>query len=319
MALGLSYAGARVACGTSGGGFCYMTEAVGLSGVAELPLVIFEAQRPGPALGMPTWTAQADLLFVINASQDEFPRIVLAPGDVPEAFDQAKLAFSLAEDYQLPVIVLSDKHLSESNQSTHFPTTVFSHRQTSLASTVAPDDSGFYPRYQVTSTGISPRSIPGQSGGYYLANSYEHDLHGLGSELSEDRVSQMDKRFAKVSNIRDHIPQQFYTGPTDADITFISWGSTKGAIRQALPLLEAEGINAAMLNLSWLWPFPAVQVDQILQTAKNPVIIEGNKTYQLSQLIRQVTGHEIYHKRQKYDGRPFYPHELVSWAHEILK
>lgn len=320
MALGLSYAGVRAAVGTSGGGFCYMTEAVGLAGVAELPLVIVESQRPGPALGMPTWTAQADLLFVINASQDEFPRIVLAPGDVYEAFDLGRLSLTLAEDYQLPVIILMDKHLSESSMSCTLSAGPFSHHQNSFAHNPSVDDSGFFPRYQIKEdlTGISPRTIPGTLNGFYCANSYEHDRHGLASENSKDRIAQMDKRMAKLDSLTHHIPSQTYFSYDAPQITFIGFGSTKLAMQAAVQKLSALNISAAFLNLSWLWPFPRKQVQSLLEQAVNPVIIEGNHDHQLAKLICQETGINVFHKRTKYDGRPFYPEDLVKFAHEIL-
>jgi 2-oxoglutarate/2-oxoacid ferredoxin oxidoreductase subunit alpha len=318
MALGASFAGVRAAVGTSGGGFCYMTEAFGLAGVAELPIVFFECQRPGPALGMPTWTAQADLLFVINASQDEFPRIVLSPGDVNEAFELARLSFQLAEDYQVPVVVLSDKHLSESAWSTHFDTTQYENYQTSLEKSPVLAANGLFPRYQDTASGVSPRTIPGQKNGQHIANSYETDEFGLASEESQVRITQMDKRFKKVAGISSQITPQFVSGESDADISFVCFGSTKGPVQAAVEQLNLEGIKSSMLSLSWVWPFPTDQVISYLNLQKNPVIIEGNKTFQLAKLIRQETGIEIYHKRNKYDGRPFYPSEIIGFAREIL-
>lgn len=318
MALGMSYAGIRSACGTSGGGFCYMTEAVGLAGVAELPLVVIEAQRPGPALGMPTWTAQADLLFCINASQDEFPRIVLAPGDVREAFDLSRLSLELAEKYQLPVIILTDKHLSESSQSTHLDQLNYSLERYSMEMKPDVNQTGFYPRFTLTETGVSPRTVPGQPNGFYMANSYEHDIQGLGSESSLDRVNQMDKRLKKLLSVKPEIPTQFYSGSKNAQVTLIGWGSTKYALCAASQQLSKEGIEAAVFNLSWLWPFPQDQVENVLKNCVCPIIVEGNSTYQLAKLIRQETGIDIYHKRCKYDGRPIYPEEVVTWVKEII-
>jgi 2-oxoglutarate/2-oxoacid ferredoxin oxidoreductase subunit alpha len=318
MALGASFAGVRSAVGTSGGGFCYMTEAVGFSGVAELPLVIFESMRPGPALGMPTWTAQGDLLFTIWASQDEFPRIVLAPGDVFEAFDLTRQAFDWADQFQIPVIILSDKYLSESNQSTHYPNTAFDPKPLSREASPTVDTSGFFPRYRVTESGVSPRSVPGQPGGLHIATTYEHDDYGLTTEESAMRITQADKRMKKFDSINKMIPLQYYDGSDNPDITFISFGSTVNPIRQALPALRAEGIDAAVLNLSWLWPFPVDQVREAISKSKNPMIVEGNSLHQLAKLIAQETGINVYHKRTKYDGRPFYPHEIINYAHEIL-
>jgi 2-oxoglutarate ferredoxin oxidoreductase subunit alpha len=318
MALGASFAGVRSAVGTSGGGLCYMTEAVGFSGVAELPLVIFESMRPGPALGMPTWTAQGDLLFSIWASQDEFPRIVLAPGDVFEAFDLTRQAFDWADQFQIPVIILSDKYLSESNQSTHYPNTIFDPKPLSRQTQPQPDTTGFYRRYQVTDSGVSLRSVPGQPGGLHIATTYEHDDYGLTTEESSVRIAQADKRMKKMTAITKAMPAQYYDGSENPEITFICFGSTVLPIRQALGSLRQQGIDAAVLNLSWLWPFPTDQVRQVISQSKCPVVVEGNSLNQLAKLISQETGINVYHKRTKYDGRPFYPHEIIKYAREIL-
>ncbi|OGV95838.1 hypothetical protein A2W24_02170 [Microgenomates group bacterium RBG_16_45_19] len=318
MALGMSYAGIRAAVGTSGGGFCYMTEALGLAGIAELPLVIIEAQRPGPALGMPTWTAQADLLFAINAAQDEFPRIVLAPGDVTEAFTLAKLSLTLAEEYQLPVILLSDKHLSESAMWATLPAGPFSHPQTSIDHQPQLSDQGFFPRYQPTPTGISLRTIPGIPHGQYLANSYEHDQHGLATETAAVRQVQMHKRQTKLNQILSHLPQQFYDGSEHPQLTLIGFGSTKTVLQAAAQTLKTKGHDVAVFNLSWLWPFPSDQVNQVFSQSQNTLIFEGNYTQQLARLIRQQTGLKPTHQVSKYDGRPFYPHEVVQAAEELL-
>lgn len=319
MSLGLSYAGVRAACGTSGGGFAYMTEAVGLAGVAELPLVIFESQRPGPALGMPTWTAQADLLFVINASQDEFPRIVLAPGDVYEAFELSRMAFEWAERYQLPVIVLLDKHLSESAQSTRIDKTSYSYEQVSIDPSPQLDpEVGMYPRYKVTDSGISLRTIPGQPNGLQITNSYETDKFGFASEEASERIEQMDKRFRKLDLVKGETIPQFYQGSDNPQVTLIGWGSTKNALIAGADRLREMGIDAAVFNLSWMWPFPAETVTKVFENSQNPIVIEGNKTNQLAKLIKQETGIDVYHKRTKYDGRPFYPEEIVQYVKEIL-
>ena len=319
MALGASFAGVRVAVATSGGGFAYMTEALGLSGVAELPVVIIESQRPGPALGMPTWTAQADLLFATFASQDEFPRIVLAPGDISEAFSLSKLSFEMAEKYQVPVILLSDKHLSESGQSTHFDTTKFKQEQISIDTKPQVDETGFYKRYKDTDNGVSLRTIPGQKDGFHIANSYEADEHGITSEESDVRITQMKKRMRKLQTMQPDIPTQYYDGSENPQITFISFGSTKLAVQAGVEKLREEGIDAASFNLSWLWPFPVEQVKKVMDKSKNIIVIEGNYTSQLAKLITQETGIDVYHKRNRYDGRPFYPYQIVNFAKEILK
>jgi 2-oxoglutarate ferredoxin oxidoreductase subunit alpha len=295
-----------------------MTEAVGFAGVAELPLVVFESMRPGPALGMPTWTAQGDLLFAIWASQDEFPRIVVAPGDVFEAFELSRQAFDWADKFQVPVIVLSDKYLSESNQSTHYANTQFSVKLLSRQPQPTLDETGFYKRHEDSESGISLRTVPGQADGYYVANSYEHDIHGIATEESAERITQANKRMKKLAAIAKSAPIQFYDGSDNPEVTFISFGSTINPVREALKTLRAQGIDAAAYNLTWLWPFPVDQTIAAIQKSKNPVVVEGNSLNQLARLIRQETGIDVYHKRTKYDGRPFYPEEIIKYAHDIV-
>ena len=312
MALGASFTGVRAMTGTSGGGFAYMTEALGLAGVAELPLVVLESMRPGPALGMPTWTAQGDLQFVLHASQDEFPRLVLAPADAAQAFELSRQAQDLAEKYQTVVIILSDKYLSESRYTLPVPVGKSIERH-GFAAQAGQTEAGFYPRYQSDQI-INERSLPGQAGGTYVANSYEHDEYGLATEEASERVTQMNKRLQKFELIKKEVPTQFYSGSAEDQLTFLSFGSTKGVLLEAARQLATENIKIGILNLSWLWPFPTEQVKQVLSAAKNLVVIEGNQYGQLKNLIAQETGIQIEKRFNKYDGRPFYPEEIVDYV-----
>lgn len=314
MAIGASFAGARSMVGTSGGGFCLMVEALGMAGITELPIVIFEGQRPGPALGLPTWTDQGDLKFVISASHGEFPRFVLAPGDAQEAFELARKALILAETYQTPVILLSDKYLAESRFTVEIPTTTFTNSRFGIASTPIPDGNGFFARYKLADSPVSPRSLPGTAGGVYIANSDDHDEYGLSSEESAMRTNQVNKRNRKLDLMRSEIPKQFWQEQPQANLTFISFGSTKGAIRSARETLIKEGILTNHLNLSWLWPFPRDQAKQVLDNSQNAVVVEGNSEGQLANLIAQETGIIIKNRLNRYDGRPFYPEEIVDYV-----
>jgi len=309
MAIGAGFAGVRSMVATSGGGFSLMVEGLGLAGGTETPLVIILGMRPGPASGMPTWSGQGDLLFAINAAQDEFPRIVLAPGDPEEAFDLAAKAQNLAEKYQLPVIILSDKNMGEGYYTSQRPPDKYKNRRYSLAPEAAESDQPF-PRYLVTDTGISPRPLPGQPGGVHLANSYEHDELGYATEISAERVKQMNKRLKKLETILgggDLIAPQLF-GPKSAKTTLVSWGSNKGAIVDALPQLP--DIN--YLHFSWMWPFPEKQFKALISHNPRLVTIEGNATAQLAKLIAQQTGIIIKDKILKYDGRRFYPEEIIE-------
>lgn len=309
MAIGAGFGGVRSMVATSGGGFSLMVEGVGLAGGTETPLVIILGMRPGPASGMPTWSGQGDLLFAINAAQDEFPRIVLAPGDPEEAFDLAAKAQNLAEKYQLPVIILSDKNIGEGYYTSQRPQALHTNQRYSLAPKSAESDQPF-PRYQVTESGISPRPLPGQPGGIHLANSYEHDELGYATEISAERVKQMNKRLKKLETILgsgDLITPSVF-GPKTAKTTIVSWGSNKGAIVDALKDLP----DTNYLHFSWMWPFPQEQFKALISHNPKLVAVEGNATGQLVRLIREQTGVEIKNKVLKYDGRQFYPEEIIE-------
>lgn len=314
MALGASFAGARSMVGTSGGGFCYMTEALGLAGISELPIVFINAMRPGPALGLPTWTAQGDLKFVISASQDEFPRIVLAPSDAQEAFELSRKAQELAEKYQIPIIILSDKYLSESRYWMKLGATVFNNTRQGFNLSPSLDNTGFFPRYQDTETGVSQRPIPSTPNGNFINNSYTHNQYGFSSEESKTRKEGTDKLFKKFERIKSEIPGQFWEFEQGANITFISLGSTKGPLLEAQKKLKLENLPINILNLSWLWPFPIDQVKEAISSSKNVVIAEGNSQGQLADLISQQTGMIIKNRLNRYDGRPFYPEDIMEFV-----
>lgn len=311
MAIGASAGGVRSMVATSGGGFSLMVEGLGLSGGTETPLVIVLGMRPGPASGMPTWSGQGDLLFAINAAQDEFPRIVLAPGDAQEAFELAKKAQNLAEKYQLPVIILSDKNMGEGYYTTKRPADKHANQRYSLAPDMPESDTSF-PRYKITDTGISPRPLPGQPGGVHLINSYEHDELGYATEVSAERTKQMNKRLQKLEKIlksTDLITPQVF-GPKTAKTSIISWGSNKGAIIDSLAQLSETNY----IHFSWLWPFPKQQFLDLVKPGQKLISVEGNATGQLTRLIREQTGIEIKDKILKYDGRQFFPEEIYESA-----
>ena len=315
MALGASFAGVRSMVATSGGGFSLMNEALGLAGVTETPIVIVNAMRPGPASGMPTWTAQGDLLFVIHASQDEFPRIVLTPGDPEEAFTLTKKAQNLAEKYQLPVIILTDKYLGESYFTINKPAVNQTNQRYGFSRLQKPDSAIPFPRYTDSATGVSLRTFPGQPGGIHLANSYEHDQYGYATESSAERTKQVNKRARKITAILNdpELVQPILHGPKSAASTIISWGSNKGSILTALASLP----DTNFLHFSWVWPFPKQEFLRLIKNSKKLITLELNSTGQFNQLISQVTGIQIKDQILKYDGRPFYPEEIINQVKKI--
>lgn len=310
MAIGASLGGARAMVATSGGGFCLMAEGYGLAGLTETPLVIIEGMRGAPATGLPTWTEQGDLRFVLHAHQGDFPRIVLAAGDVEECFNLSMQAFNLADRYQTPVVLLVDKHVLESHQSVEpFDS---SHFEVDRGRFTTKEEND-YARYRDAEDGISLRTVPGV-GNHFVANSDEHDQFGYSNEEIDNRNTQMRKRMKKLETCaqKDMKPPTLF-GPEDAEVTIVSWGSNKGAILEALKYLP----NTNFLHITWLNPFPTEEVKQVLLNAKYLINIECNYSAQLRGLIAEKTGVTILDTFLKYDGRPFYPHEIIEKVKSI--
>jgi 2-oxoglutarate/2-oxoacid ferredoxin oxidoreductase subunit alpha len=317
-AIGAATTGVRAATGTSGGGFALMVENLGLAAMTETPLVIIESQRTAPATGLPTWTEQGDLQFMIRASHGEFPRYVIAPGDAEEAFYMIQEGFNLAEKYQVPVIFLLDKLLSESD---YIMESIDKDRIKIKREGILEDSEvekmKDFKRYELTKNGISKRALPGQEGGVHVINSDDHDEHGFSIEDSESRIAMMDKRYKKVEHMLAEIPEPKLYGPKNADLTVVGWGSVKGAVVDGLDGV-GEGEKVNFLHIAYVWPFPTKRVKKVLEGAKNILLVENNKTGQLGDLIRQETGIEIKNKFLKYDGRPFFREEVVEEINKYI-
>ncbi len=320
MAIGAAYAGVRAMAGTSGGGFSLMVESLGLAGQIEVPLVIVVAQRPGPATGLATWTAQGDLRFVIHAAQGEFPRLVAAPGDMEECFYTAIDAHNFAERYQIPVIILEDKYLSESSKSVEkFDV---SNVEIDRGCIARPEDLEAeeitFKRYEFTETGISMRAFPGQKGGIHNAGGEEHDVYGFMSEDAENRRKMVEKRMRKLDLAAKELPKPKVYGDESSDILVIGWGSTKCPMLEAMSVLEEDDLKVKFLHLNWIIPFPIEDVRKLMDSASKTVLVEGNFTAQLGSLIREKTMRDVDHKILKYDGRPFYPEDIVRGIKEVV-
>lgn len=314
-AIGASFVGARSMTATSGGGFCLMTEGLGLAAMTETPLVLVLAQRAGPSTGLATRTEQADLKFALNASQGEFPRIVMAPGDVEECFCLTLKAFNLADKYQVPAIIMTDKHLSESHKAAErFDTSYIVERSIISGDKDVKDD---FKRFEGTKTGVSPRTLPGHKG-IFRAPSYEHDEHGWNVEGPEDRIIMADKRFRKLKFILNEVPSPKLYGKKNADITIVGWGGTKGAILEAMKLLKEDKVNANFIHFSFISPFKADAVTRMLKSAKKTIIIEQNRTLQLAGIIKENTGLSFGHSFSKSDGRQMLPSEIYSVVKKVL-
>jgi len=316
MAIGAAHMGVRAATSTAGPGFALMSEGFGFAAITEAPgPVVFLWQRGGPSTGLPTRTEQADLQFALHPAHGDFPHIVVASGDIEEAFYDSFESFNWADRYQLPVVVLLEKFLA----SSLFTSDRIDMRKLRIDrglvfQPISPERDG-YRRHALTSDGISPRSMPGTAGGIFSTTSDEHDPQGHITEGIENRIAMMRKRMGKLETAAREIPQEFkwkLHGPQSADLTLIGWGSTKGAVLDAIPELEAEGRTVNFLQLRLMRPFPAEAISRILSSARKTVLVEANYTAQLGALIREHTGVEMQHRVLKYDGRPFSRNEVVE-------
>lgn len=326
MAIGAAHAGVRAMVATSGGGFALMSEAVGLAGMTETPVVIINSQRGGPSTGLPTKTEQGDVRQVLGAGQSDYPKAVIAPRDIEEAYYTIIEAFNLAEKYQIPVIILTDLYLNESIKTLEKPLD-YENVKIDRGWLINENEIKDYKRYLITENGVSPRALPGQKGYNYVAASDEHDekgnlvsdvLAGLPSML-EIRKKIMEKRMRKENYILKEFETPKIYGDEDADVTLVSWGSTRGAVREAMEILRKEKVKVNSLEIKYLHPFQGEEIKKILQKSKTILLIENNYSAQVGGLIAQNTGIIIKHKLLRYDGEPITPLQIVNKVKEILK
>ena len=324
MAVGAGLAGARSMCATSGGGFALMTEAIGQAGMIEAPVVFITVQRGGPSTGIPTKTEQADLNQALGASQGDFPRIIMAPADVTDAYYTAAEALNLADKYQLPVIILSDLLVSEHPETIERdglkPDLLIDRGQ---LVTEWPEDNGTYKRYAFTESGVSPRALPGTKNTLYIAPTDDHDEEGIliSDEYTSPPVRRkvQEKRMKKLEGALRELPPPQLEGPEDADVTLVGWGSCKGVIREAAEILRSEGIVTNQLHFKYLLPFHTREALEILNRCKRTVGVEVNYTGQFARHLRSETGVSLDDMILKYDGEPFEPAFIVNRVKEIVQ
>ncbi len=310
MALGASYAGVRAMTGSSGGGFALMVEALSFAGIGEFPVVIVNAQRSGPATGMSTRTEQSDLRFIIHAGHGEFPRMVIALRDPEDAFYQTARAFNIADKYQIPVIILTDLYLADYTKTT--PPFDFSKIKIERYLCREEDmGDGEYKRYKITESGVSPRIIPGKvPGEVVLVDSHEHDEYGHITEDPKLRTEMVLKRMRKFEGLKEDVEEPWLIGEVDPENLVVCWGSTYGAVKEAVYRLNAEGFSIGALVFGDIWPFPKKKLLNLGKTAKNIIDIEQNVTGQLNSIIKEETPYESNFKILKFDGRPFSGDEI---------
>ncbi|NMC32079.1 MAG: 2-oxoacid:acceptor oxidoreductase subunit alpha [Veillonellaceae bacterium] len=313
MAIGASYAGARAMTGTAGGGFALMVEAVGLAAMLEVPLVVAVMQRPGPATGLPTRTEQGDLKFVVFSSPAEIPKMVIALRDPEDAFYQTNRAFDLADKYQIPVVLMGDQFLADSTRtmkSFDFSTL----KNDRHFSTEEYSETKEYRRYEITSSGISPRIIPGKiPGTSVLVDSDEHDEYGHITESAETRNRMHEKRLRKITYLKEELQEPIFVGEENADVLLLTWGSVSSPVKEAVRLLNIQGNSKyGALLFGDIWPLPDKLVKEKSKMATRLINVEQNATGLFSSLLRECTGIECNSSILKYDGRPISSQEIIA-------
>jgi len=316
MSSGAFHMGTRAMTATSGGGYDLMTETMSMNGMIENPMVCVLAQRPGPATGNPTWTAQGDLMLAINSSHGEFPRLVMSVSDPEDCFSLMPEAFNLAEEYQLPVIVLTDKHIAEALCTVE----MFDQKKAEIRRGKLITDPKDLKKLKSTDRydpsakdGITPRWLPGSHAETFNAQADEHNGDGSIDESAEMAKLQMEKRMRKIETIKKNLPDTELYGAKNPDVLIVGWGSTKMTVMDVLEGLEVgkfRGLKIGYLHYTYLWPLKTELFERLAAKAKKVILVECNYQGQLGMLIKQQCGFDIQEKILKYDGRPFFYDEL---------
>jgi 2-oxoglutarate ferredoxin oxidoreductase subunit alpha len=334
MVIGAGHAGCRAMCATSGGGFALMSEAIGMAGMIETPLVCVDVQRGGPATGIPTKTEQGDLWQMLGAGQGDYPRIIVAPWNQLDLFRTIPELFNLCDKYQCPGLVLSDLLISEGTSSID-PDDLDFNAKIDRGELILANGNGengdvgggyndnAYWRYKDTDSGISPRAVPGVPGHIFVAATDEHDEDGtlISDEFTNPhkRRKMVEKRARKMETATNDIAPPRLTGPEKASVTLVGWGSTHSVVREAVEkLAREEGIVANHLQLKWIVPFHASEVSRILSRSQRVICVENNYSGQFARYLRSETGFDAHGHIRKYDGEPFMPHHIVEGVKEQL-
>jgi 2-oxoglutarate ferredoxin oxidoreductase subunit alpha len=309
--IGAWYAGARALITTSGGGFALMTEALSLSGITEIPLVIHLGQRPGPATGMPTRTEQGDLELALYAGHGDFPRILFAPGTLREAFTLTQKAFNLADEFQVPVIILTDQYIV--NSMYNLPS--LDHEKLNVEKYFVETEEE-YKRYELTESGLSPRGIPGYGKGFVRVDSHTHTPEGYITESAEVRTKMVNKRMKKLELINKNVIPPKFVGEDDYNTLVVGWGSTFHCIQEAVQELCKEGKKIGFLHFSQVFPIH-IDTKKYLEKAKKSIIIENNPTSQFGNLLKLEIGFIFDERILKYNGFPFSVEEIKTKLKEL--
>ncbi|RST77201.1 2-oxoacid:acceptor oxidoreductase subunit alpha [Siminovitchia acidinfaciens] len=325
MAIGSNYAGARAFTASAGPGLSLMMEAIGLSGMTETPLVVVDTQRGGPSTGLPTKQEQSDLMQVIYGTHGEIPKVVIAPSTAEEAFYDTVEAFNITEEYQCPVIVLSDLQLSLAKQTVEpLELDRVEIRRGKLVN--EPEEkkgkSTYFKRFEVTEDGTSPRVLPGTKHGIHHVTGLEHDEEGRPNETASNRQAQMEKRGRKLDGFAEQFqnPIAVLAPHEKADLLLVGFNSTRGAIMEAMERLEEEGAKVNHVHIRLVHPFPVEHVKPYIEAARHVLVVENNATGQLANILKMNVGHiDKIHSALKFDGDPFHSEDVYEGSKELLE
>lgn len=323
MAIGANFGGVRSFTASAGPGLSLMMEAIGLSGMTEQPLVVIDTQRGGPSTGLPTKQEQSDLMAMLYGTHGEIPKVVIAPSTMEEAFFDTIQAFNIAEELQLPVILMTDLQLSLGKQTVEpFDYNKIEIRRGKIVTDdiEASADKAYFKRYEDTEDGISPRVLPGHLNGIHHVTGVEHDETGKPSEATGNRRAQMDKRFRKLEALKFDTPVYKNAPHEEADVLLVGFNSTRGAIEEVQERLNAQGMKVNHAHIRLIHPFPSAEVAPLVAKAKKVIVVENNYTGQLANIMKMnIGGHDKIEMITKYNGTPFLPGELENRVKELTR
>ena len=323
MAIGANFGGVRSFTASAGPGLSLMMEAIGLSGMTEQPLVVIDTQRGGPSTGLPTKQEQSDLMAMLYGTHGEIPKVVIAPSTMEEAFFDTIQAFNIAEELQLPVILITDLQLSLGKQTVEpFDYSKIEIRRGKIVTEAIEEakDKAYFKRYENTEDGVSPRVLPGQLNGIHHVTGVEHDETGKPSEATGNRRDQMDKRFRKLAALQFDTPVYTNAPHEDADLLLVGFNSTRGALEEVQERLNAQGMKVNHAHIRLIHPFPSVEMAPLVAKAKKVIVVENNYTGQLANIMKMnIGGHDKIETITKYDGTPFLPGELENKVKELTR
>ena len=302
MVLGSMHTGTRAATATSGGGLDLMAESISCAGITETPFLVILAQRTGAGTGVPTWTGAGDLTMAVGSGHGEFPRCVLAVSDTKSAYILAQEALNIAEEYQLPVILLTEKQIAESLYNIKELPKELPIKRGKISTINIP--------YKITDDGISPRPIPSQTEEAFLRTSDEHTEEGISTEKSEEILRMSEKRAKKMKTLLKSLPEPKIYGKKDSEILFVGWGSVKCPM---VDVINEYDLNISYLHYEYIYPLKTKFFKQLIKEDRRVVLIENNQFGELGKLITQETGYGFKEKILKFDGRPIFIEDILEF------